>query len=293
MSERPAWAPGPAWLFAPADRPDRCLKAHDRADVAVVDLEDAVAADRKDAGRAGLLGLPALAAASVDGADRAPLDPDRLLVRVNPAGTAHHDADREAVDALAAALGVPRLRVMLAKAEDPAAVAALAPHEVVVLAESPAGVDRVRDLLDVPGVVAAMWGAEDLVAGLGGLSSRRPGGTYRDVARHARSTVLVAAKARGLLAVDAVHLDIGDLEGLREECEDAAASGFDATCAIHPGQVGVIRAAYRPSPERLAWAGRVLAGVAEHGTGVFALDGQMVDGPVVRQAEQVLRRAVH
>lgn len=72
-------------------------------------------------------------------------------------------------------------------------------------------------------------GAEDLIATLGGSSSRRADGAYRDVARHVRSTILLAASAFGRLALDAVHLDILDVEGLQEEARDAAAVGFDVT----------------------------------------------------------------
>ena len=104
-----------------------------------------------------------------------------------------------------------------------------------------------------------MWGAEDLVADLGGSSSRRADGTYRDVARHVRSTTLLAASAFGRLALDAVHLDIRDIEGLRAEADDAVAVGFDVTVCIHPSQIPVVREAYRPSEEKLDWARRVLA----------------------------------
>ena len=124
----------------------------------------------------------------------------------------------------------------------------------------------------------------------GGSSSRRPDGAYRDVARHVRSTTLLAASAFGRLALDAVHLDIRDLEGLRAEAVDAVAVGFDVTVCIHPSQIAVVREAYRPSDEKLDWARRVLA--ASRGErGVFAFEGQMVDSPVLRHAEAMLRRA--
>jgi citrate lyase subunit beta/citryl-CoA lyase len=135
-----------------------------------------------------------------------------------------------------------------------------------------------------------MWGAEDLLAGLGGRSSRHPNGRYRDVARTARSQVLLAAGAARRLAIDAVHLDIRDTDGLREEAEDAAACGFAATACIHPSQVEVVRTAYRPTDEQLDWASRVLA-AARGERGVFAFEGGMVDGPVLRHAEQLVARA--
>jgi citrate lyase subunit beta/citryl-CoA lyase len=101
--------------------------------------------------------------------------------------------------------------------------------------------------------------------------------------------VLLAAKASGRAAIDSVHLDIADADGLRAEVEDAVASGFDATACIHPSQVAVIRAGYAPTPEEQAWAERVLA-EAERQPGVFRFEGRMVDEPVLRQARAVLGR---
>ncbi len=262
------WRPGPAWLFCPADRPDRWGKALERADVVILDLEDAVAPQRKAAAREALA--------------HAALDPERVVVRINAAGTPDHAAD------VALLAGIHCRRVMLAKTEQPEAVAALADHEVLVLVESPLGVERVGELVQAPNVVGAMWGADDLVVGLGGLSSRREDGTYRDVARHVRARTLLAAKAHGRLALDNVHMDIADVDGLRAECRDAVAVGFDATVAIHPSQVPVIRDAYRPSDDRVEWARRLLGAVGDQ-RGVSTFEGRMVDGPIFRQAERIMQ----
>ncbi len=134
-----------------------------------------------------------------------------------------------------------------------------------------------------------MWGAEDLVASLGGTSSRHADGSYRDIARTARSNVLLAAGAAGIPAIDTVHLEIEDLDGLRAEAEDASASGFAATACIHPSHVAVIRDAYRPTPEQVERARRILDAAAGE-QGVFRFEGGMVDGPVLRHAEAVVRR---
>jgi len=142
----------------------------------------------------------------------------------------------------------------------------------------------------VPQVIALMWGAEDLVGAIGGRSSRHADGSYRDVARFARSRVLIAAAAAGKAAIDTVHLDIADLDGLAAEVEDAAAVGFAATACIHPSQVAVIRAGYAPTADEIAWAERVLS-AAQANFGVFRFEGRMVDGPVLMQARAVLARA--
>jgi citrate lyase subunit beta/citryl-CoA lyase len=101
--------------------------------------------------------------------------------------------------------------------------------------------------------------------------------------------VLVAAGASDKAAIDAVHLEIGDDAGLFAEAADAAASGFAATACIHPDQVGIIRAAYRPTAEEVAFA-RELLDAASRASGVFRFRGRMIDGPVLRHAEAVLRR---
>lgn len=92
------------------------------------------------------------------------------------------------------------------------------------------------------------------------------------------------------MSVDAVRFDIDDEPAQRAEALDAVALGFAGTACIHPAQATVIRAAYAPTPEQLAYARRVLAAAAEHG-GVFRLDGRMIDGPILRQSETIVRRA--
>jgi citrate lyase subunit beta/citryl-CoA lyase len=238
--------------------------------VVILDLEDGVAVPDKPSARTAIQDTP--------------LDADRTVVRINAAGTEDHARDLEAL------AGTAYTTVMLAKTESAAQVAALAPLGVIALAETPRGALFVAEIAAAEPTVGVMWGAEDLVATLGGSSSRRADGTYRDVARHVRSATLLAASTFGRLALDAVHLDIRDIEGLREEAIDAAAVGFDVTVCIHPSQIPVVRKAYRPSDEKLDWARRVLA-ASRNERGVFAFEGQMVDSPVLRHAEMALRRA--
>jgi citrate lyase subunit beta/citryl-CoA lyase len=261
---------GPALLFCPADRPDRYGKAADAADSVILDLEDAVAPENRAAARESVVASS--------------LDPARTIVRVNPAGTRDIDLDLDAVRRS------DYRTVMLAKTEGAHQLGALAEFEVIALCETPAGVENAAAIATVPHVVAMMWGAEDLVGAIGGRSSRHADGTYRDVARYARSRVLIAAAAAGKAAIDTVHLDIADLDGLAAEVEDAAAVGFAATACIHPIQVEVIRRGYAPTAEQVAWAERVLS-AAQANPGVFRFEGRMVDGPVLMQARAILGRA--
>lgn len=207
-------AAGPGWLFCPADRPERFAKAAAAADVVILDLEDGVAEAQKPAARNALRDTP--------------LDPERTVVRINAGGTADQARDLEAL------AGTAYTTVMLPKAESAAQVIELAPRDVIALVETARGAVCAAEIAAADPTVGMMWGAEDLIATLGGSSSRRADGAYRDVARHVRSTILLAASAFGRLALDAVHLDILDVEGLQEEARDAAAVGFDVTVCIPP-----------------------------------------------------------
>lgn len=267
---------GPALLFCPADRPDRYGKALAAADSVILDLEDAVGTASKDAAREAVLASP--------------LDPERVILRVNGTHTPFHARDIETLRQTA------YRTIMLPKAESRAQledVAAAGDWDVVALVESALGMLRIEEIAAAPNVVALLWGAEDLMASMRGRSSRGPDGQYRDVARHARSSTLLAATAYGKLAVDAVYGNIPDLAGLAAEAEDAAASGFALKALIHPSHVPVVRAAFRPDERQVQWARRVLEAARAGGVDGSAvkLDGQMIDAPLLRQAEAVLAAA--
>lgn len=263
---------GPALLFCPADRPERFAKAAARADAVILDLEDAVAEDAKAAARGNIIDSD--------------LDPARTIVRINPLDSEHVASD------LSTLSQTDYRTVMVAKSASAKKIAKLLDprFSVIALCETASGIAKADKIAALENVVALMWGAEDLVASLGGTSSRKKNGRYRDIARHARSCVLLAAGARGKAAIDAVHLDIADAKGQSREAKDAAASGFTATACIHPSQVALVREAYRPDAKTVAWARDVLAAArGEHG--VFSFDGRMVDEPVLRHARAVLSRA--
>lgn len=285
MTAQSAWhPPGPALLFCPADRPERFAKALDRADGVILDLEDAVAPENRGAAREALRSAAA------------GLDPGRCMVRLNAVDTPDFAPDAEAAKQMGASA------VMLAKtesAEDVREAARASGADVIALLETPRGVVNAAEIAETIGCVGMMWGAEDLVAAMGGATSRfqpeeaalgRTAHSYRDVPRHARSAVALAASAFGRFAIDSVHLDIADTDGLRAEAVDAVALGYAATACIHPSQVAVLREAYAPPAAEVEWARKVLA-ASETSGGVFALDGRMVDGPVIAQARATMRRA--
>jgi citrate lyase subunit beta/citryl-CoA lyase len=266
-------------LFSPGDRADLLRKAADSdADVIVFDLEDAVAPDRKAAGR------EAVREVLTDPA----FDPDaEVVVRVT----------REAGADLDAALdGASRPdAVMLPKAESGADVDALAARvadrgaelPVFALCETAAGVLHAESIAAADATTAVLFGAEDLSADVG--ANRSEEGTE---VLYAREHVVLAAAAAGVDAIDTVFTDIEATDRLREETEFARDLGYDGKMAIHPGQVAVIHEAFAPSEEQVTWARRVLAASEERGdAGVIRVDGEMIDAPLLSRAERVLERA--
>ena len=159
-----SFALGPALLFCPADRPERFAKAAERADAVIIDLEDAVAPAAKTAARGALID--------------AYLDPAKVIVRVNALGTADFDVDM-------ATLSQTDFRlIMLPKAESAKKIVRIDTRfEVIALCETARGIVAAEKLAAAPNVVGLMWGAEDLVASLGGTGSGENGGGDRDVAR--------------------------------------------------------------------------------------------------------------
>jgi citrate lyase subunit beta/citryl-CoA lyase len=268
-------------LFSPGDRPDMCRKAPSSgADTVVFDLEDAVTPARKADARdavADLLSTPDFDPA-VEVGVRVAADPDAAATDLD----ALADADR--LDAVmvpkADAETVPRLADALA-ARDLSV-------PILALIETAVGVLDARDVATVPAVDACCFGAEDLAADLG--ATRTHEGTE---VLYAREHVVLAARAAGVDAVDTVYTTLDDDEGLRAETRFAATLGYDGKMVVHPAQVPVVHEALAPDPDAVAWAERVLAArdaTDREGRGVFEVDGEMIDAPLIARAERILDR---
>jgi len=260
-------------MFVPGGRVAELLPklARCRPDVAVADLEDAVAPADKDAARDAV--VAALAAERpAAGA---------VLVRINGPGTPWHEAD------LAAVATAPVDGVVLPKyehAEQLRSVRAALPAgaAIVVGLESALGIADARPLLaERPD--AAYVGTEDLIADLGGR--RTTAGTE---VLYARSLVVLAARLAGVPAIDQVVAAVRDTEAFRVDAEQARDLGYHGKICLHPLQVPIAHAAFTPSEEELAHARAVLAAAAG---GVGLVDGQMVDGAHIAMARGVLARA--
>ncbi len=273
------------------------------ADVLCFDLEDAVVPDQKGAAREAVR----------DVLTDSTFDPDVAvcvrLTATNPTAdldalvggnTAPLDGDDENTTPVDDSGDTEPLRldaVMLPKVEsaeridhvtDLCAARGLDPA-VFALVETAEGVLSAREIARVPATSALVFGAEDLAADLG--ATRTDEGTE---VLHAREHIVLAASAADIDAIDTVFTDFSDEAGLREETRFAATLGYDGKLAIHPAQVGPINEAFTPDPDRIAWAERVLTAreTADRANrGVFQVDGEMIDAPLLAQAERILDRA--
>lgn len=269
-------------LFSPGDRPELLRKAADTdADVLVFDLEDAVAPGRKAEARS------AVASVLSDPS----FDPDaEVCVRLSGIDLS---ADLEAIcdpanrlDALMCSKvgGVSDVRSIDRECETRDRRL-----PIYALIETAAGVLAAESIAAAEATTALVFGAEDFAADVG--ADRTDEGTE---VLYAREHVVVAAAAAGVDAIDTVYTDFEDREGLAADTEFAATLGYDGKLAIHPAQVSVINDAFTPEPERIEWARRVLQAREEAAVddrGVFEVDGEMIDAPLIAQAERILDRA--
>ncbi|MFC8079574.1 HpcH/HpaI aldolase/citrate lyase family protein [Streptomyces sp. NPDC057307] len=258
------------WLYVPGDRPDVVQKAlASGADAVIVDLEDAVAPDRREYARAATAEL--LASTSPE---------------AGPGSTPVHVriADEADLSALAGLPGLAGLRLpKVTRASDIHRVAAIAPDTpLYALLECALAVENAHAIAAAhPAVRGIALGEADLRADLG---VRNDAGLDWP-----RGRVVVAARAAGLPApVQSVFPDVRDLEGLAASCAHGRSLGFFGRSAIHPRQLPVIERAYLPTAREVESAAEIVEAAAT-GTGALALpDGRFVDAAIVAAAHRTL-----
>lgn len=261
-------------LFVPATRPERIPKALDSgADAVIVDLEDAVAENLKVEARAN---LDAFLGANPQA---------RILVRIN---APQHEQQAADLEICRRHPGV--VAVLLPKAESAEQVeqAAACGKPIWPIIESAKGLLELPAIARASGVERLSFGALDLGLDLGLTSGTAASQRILDQARYA--ILLHSTLAQLAPPLDSVFPDIKNIEGMTQMAADARDMGFGGLLCIHPSQVVLIHDTFMPHPDDLDWAQRVLAAVAS-GDGVFVIDGQMVDAPVIEHARRVLRRA--
>lgn len=279
-----------ALLYVPGDNLHMVEKAAALgADCVCLDIEDGVALNRKADARVTIAGV----------LSRLDFGRSERLVRINPVGSGMENDDLDAIlPAHPDGIVIPKVQDAgqvqwvsrkIAEAEklygwEPGAIVLL------VLIESARGVVNLKEIAGAdPRLQGLIFGAEDLAGDIGAVRTR-PGWEIF----YARSAVVTHAAAFGLQAIDMVWMDLHDVDGMREECLQGAQMAYSGKQIIHPNQVEPAHSAFAPSDEAIAQALRVVEAAAQNqdaGKGAFALDGKMVDMPVVKAAEWVLARA--
>lgn len=258
-------------LFVPGHRPERFDKAMaSGADAIVLDLEDAVAAADKAMARA------AVRSWLLD-ARGGPLK----IVRINARGTPSFDEDVAALSDL----GLQGL--MLAKCEQASDLEGLPGAGLWPLIESAQGLAHAATIAQAPKVQRLVFGSLDFQLDLGIESDA----DETELAPY-RAQLVLASRLAGLAApVDGVTTALNDDERLAADTRRALRQGFGAKLCIHPRQIAGVHAAMHPGDAAIAHARRVLAAAAEAGGAAAALDGAMVDRPVILRAQALLARA--
>ncbi|MNX53423.1 (3S)-malyl-CoA thioesterase [compost metagenome] len=257
--------PARSLLFVPGDRPERYARAiASGAHEVILDLEDAVAPGAKAQARAA-------AAAWLAAGGQA-------YVRINAADTDWHQDD------LAAVREAPGAGLMLPKA-DAASLAhvlrAMPGRRVIALLETVDGYMDLQALARLPGLARIAFGSVDFAAD-SGISDTG------DAMTSIRTRIVLASRHAGLAApVDGVSLEFTDPERMRADAARSRQLGFGGKLCIHPRQVEAVNTAYLPTAAEQDWARRVLAAFDASQGAATAVDGKMIDKPVVEQARRI------
>ncbi|MDR1709723.1 MAG: CoA ester lyase [Candidatus Accumulibacter sp.] len=277
-------------LFVPASRPELFAKAlAGEADALSFDLEDAVAESRKEEARENLRAFLDSPAARESG--------KTLIVRVNPLSSPHFWADIETVVSPGVDLvNLPKPESAREVREAAAALAAVeshrgmaAPVRLLLNIETPGALRAAHELASAhPRVAGLQLGFADLFG---------PLAITRDNAEAVAAAMFMARMAAGeagIFVCDSAYADIKNPEGFRAEAERARRFGFIGKSCIHPSQVALANAVFRPSDEEIAHAVKVVesvAGETANGVGAYVVDGKMIDEPFVRRARAVVAQA--
>ena len=265
-----------------------------QADSLVLDLEDAVTPKRKGEARQVVAGW------------LKDVDFGRMerTVRMNPLDTPWGLDDLEATMVCPPdAFVVPKVSTLreletisarLSDLEEQHAHPIGAVGLILVSTETPAGVLNLPTFGECPRVVALSWGAEDLSAAIGAPRNRYPDGKYLDLYRYCRNQTLLCAAAAGVQPLDTVFVDINDLDGLKNECLEAAWMGYTGKITIHPSQIDIVNETFTPSANEIDESRRLIAAFAQaetDGRMAFSFEGKMVDAPHLNRARKTLARA--
>ncbi|MEP6996753.1 MAG: CoA ester lyase [Betaproteobacteria bacterium] len=281
-----------SWLFVPGDSERKLAKAWTvGADALIVDLEDAVAAERKAIARD-------IAATAIAAATRAR---PTVAIRINAidSGLAEDDIARtfrcrpdayvlpKVSDAAHIRAVSAQLAVLEAQAGTPVGSTAIVP----IVTEHPRAIARLESLCSADSrVLAIMCGNEDLAAAIGARRIKDQSGAMLEVFRVVRALALLAGSAAGIGIIDSPVVELDAIDVLQRESAEAAAMGYTGKLAIHPAQVGPVNVAFLPTAAEIEEAQALLA-AAQGYDGAFRFQDRMVDVPHVRRAERIVALA--
>ncbi|MDE5664255.1 MAG: citrate (pro-3S)-lyase subunit beta [Muribaculaceae bacterium] len=277
-------------MFVPGNNPGMMADAHIYGpDSIMLDLEDSVTMAEKDTAR--LLVYNALK--SIDYGDT------EMVVRINPLNTPYGKKDIEAV----VKAGVDVIRMPKTETAEEVVevereiervereIGCLGRTKIMAAIESALGICNAYAIATAsPRMMGIALGAEDYCANL--KTQRTPDG---DELRLARETIVVAARAAGIDALDTVYSNLNDMETFRKEVEFIHRLGFDGKSIINPRQIEVVNEVFAPTEKAIEKARTILAAIREaekKGSGVIAVNGKMVDRPVVIRAQRTIDLAI-
>ena len=262
------------FLFVPGTRPERFTKALDSgAGGVIIDLEDAVAPEEKETARNAVRAAwPSFTTEQKK----------RLVIRSNSPGSKFYSADLILAQELAVAcLLIPKSESM----DEMNGAALVLPNTALIpMIETAIGLDHLREIANANQVIRLALGNLDLQADLGMVCD--PQETELQTARY--QIVLASRVAQIAPPVDGVTPSTDDVARIQDDAERAKRMGFGGKLCIHPKQVGIVKAAFMPSQEELAWAHRVIDADKASKGGAVKLDGRMIDRPVVLLAQRTI-----
>jgi len=282
-----------SWLFAPGDSEKKMTKAMEgTADIVLIDLEDAVAPEAKEATR------PMVH----DFIKAHPDQRHRLWVRINPFDGPYTLADLAAImpanpggimlPKVYGRADVEKLDHCLSALEVANGIEEGSTPVIVLITETAEAMFHTGDYKGAPRVVALTWGAEDLADSIGASSNRNEDGSYSFTYELARSLTVLGAATAGVTAIETISADFRDLDALRARADKVRRDGYRGMLAIHPAQVDVINKAFTPTEEEIAEAREIVEIFAANpGVGAIGYKGGMLDRPYLARAERLLKQA--
>ena len=298
--DRP-YVPRRALMYVPANDDRKLAKIPKlKADCVCLDIEDGVATDSKPTARKNIRKI-------LQNELQIDFGKSEKTVRLNSLQSGLCHADLEAVFGGLDQKNLPS-SIHLPKVDDPEILEEFAyafnsvfPHPKSPLIGLIVFIESARALVQLKEICLAavklksksrlvpealVFGSDDFVADIGATRT----GAAEELT-YARQKVVTVAKAFGLQAIDLVHIDFKDLDGLRTFSEQGMRMGFTGKQVIHPGQVEVVHDAFKPSDDKIEWAKSLIKEFREHeakGAGAFTFRGSMIDAPLVKQAQNIV-----